>query len=131
MSEIVGRASNICCIDKTTMCWAAVSLKTDHTDFGLPGGKLESNETFPEAAVRELFEETGLLVEQSDLSVLIHEIDDHRYECTTFIVTNFTGSLNSSENAALAWLPIDDLLKSRKYHQTCTKVHTLLKNTQF
>lgn len=38
----------------------AVSRKNDHSDFGLPGGKLDEGETFFEAALRELFEETGL-----------------------------------------------------------------------
>jgi 8-oxo-dGTP diphosphatase len=40
-----------------------VSRKDDHTQMGLPGGKVELTETFEEAVVRETKEETGLDIE--------------------------------------------------------------------
>lgn len=40
----------------------AVSRKTNHSDFGLPGGKLDPGESFKEALIREVMEETGLTV---------------------------------------------------------------------
>lgn len=40
----------------------SVSRKTNHLDKGLPGGKCEGNETYKEAAIREVCEETGYLV---------------------------------------------------------------------
>jgi 8-oxo-dGTP diphosphatase len=39
-----------------------VSRKYDHNDMGLPGGSVEENETFQEAVIREVMEETGLTV---------------------------------------------------------------------
>lgn len=40
-----------------------VSRKDNHADFGLPGGKAEPGETIQAAAVREVYEETGIRLE--------------------------------------------------------------------
>lgn len=45
----------------------AVSRKHDHDDLGLPGGKIEPGETSLRCAVRELREETDLVVDPSKL----------------------------------------------------------------
>ena len=41
--------------------------RTDHDVWGIPGGVMEPGETFLETAVRETYEETGLVVEQLQL----------------------------------------------------------------
>ena len=40
--------------------YLSVSLKNDHTDFNLPGGKVEHNETYIQTGIREVKEETGI-----------------------------------------------------------------------
>jgi 8-oxo-dGTP pyrophosphatase MutT (NUDIX family) len=59
---IFNRASMALVIDNTGKV-LAVSRKNDFSQMGLPGGKVEYNETFEEAVVRETMEETGLEVE--------------------------------------------------------------------
>ncbi len=45
-----------------------VSRGEDTTDWGMPGGWIEPGETPREAAARELWEETGILVDPQDLN---------------------------------------------------------------
>jgi 8-oxo-dGTP pyrophosphatase MutT (NUDIX family) len=64
-----------------------ISRKHDHTDFGLIGGKIESGETPDKAVVREVKEETNLVID--NLVIIYAKIleDSERivicYECTT------------------------------------------------
>lgn len=92
----------------------SVSRKDNHTDFGLPGGKIEPNE-LPEVALkRELCEETGLIVEE------MHELfnaptfseRDELY-CTTFYVTKYSGVPQSLEGAVVTWLDKNELVSEK------------------
>ena len=58
------KASCVLLIDKINKLFLSVSLKTDKTDFNLPGGKVEKSETFKQAAIREMKEETGLNIKE-------------------------------------------------------------------
>jgi 8-oxo-dGTP pyrophosphatase MutT (NUDIX family) len=88
----------------------------------IPGGHLEPGESATEAAIRELFEETGLVLKPSDLSVFaglrIHLLasppEGYRYAALTHMVM-FRARLSSpgphvrppsgSESTRAAWLP--------------------------
>lgn len=59
----------------------AISRGTDIENWGLPGGKTEPGETFEEAAVRELYEETGVDARASRLVPVLE-----RYEARVHAV---------------------------------------------
>jgi 8-oxo-dGTP pyrophosphatase MutT (NUDIX family) len=49
-----------------------VSRKDNHKDFGIPGGKLDKGESYEEAAIREVKEETGLDIKNLTMIFAMH-----------------------------------------------------------
>lgn len=64
-----------------------VSRKDDHSDFGLPGGKVDSEDKDSlDGCIRELYEETGLLYEREKF-IKIHEGSHGDFWQTTYYVS--------------------------------------------
>ena len=62
-----------------------------HNTWSAPGGKPELNEKFEDTAVREVFEETGIKINKSDLKYIATTDDvfpDSHYQTTHFRVNN-------------------------------------------
>lgn len=77
-----------------------------------PGGHLEVGETFTEAVIREVFEETGLTIKNPKLTGIYHWISgDVRNVGFLYRTDEFEGELTSSDEGNVYWISEDDYLK--------------------
>lgn len=89
----------------------AVSRKDDHNDFGLPGGKVESvDQTIFHGLVREVKEETGIVVESAEP---IFTREDDEYIAIVFLVTEWYWKtdriLDPTETGKVTWTDFETL----------------------
>ncbi|GAB2317777.1 8-oxo-dGTP diphosphatase [Alkalibacterium sp. s-m-22] len=76
-----------------------------------PGGKIEYAESFKKAVIREVYEETGLVISDPVLvgTKQFQTDKDERYIVLLYIATQFTGTLRSSEEGEVFWLDVSEL----------------------
>jgi 8-oxo-dGTP diphosphatase len=75
-----------------------------------PGGKVEMRESPFECAIREMREETGLIVKNLTLRGVVSEVsprDDYQWLLFIFITDNFGGKLIQCSEGNLAWMNVD------------------------
>jgi len=94
--------------------------RKDNGLWGIPGGSLEPGESLEEAAIRETYEEVGLVIDKLTLFKVYSGKDqfytypngDQIYDvCVAFLTRDFHGELqaDASEVLELAFFPVDKL----------------------
>ena len=98
-----------------------VSRKDDHTQMGLPGGKMdpEDNNDPMVTATRECKEETGLDVSNLTLVFAIHKDGNMGF---TYLA-EYSGEINYDEPHLVKWIPFELLINGRfgKYNKMVSK----------
>lgn len=105
------------------------SRKYDKTKFGLIGGKAEPNETPKEAAIRECFEETDIVVHDCEFIFKREEpstqFPGDTFESHCFYATKWSGKAISKEKQYgmnIAWLMKNELLVSKAAYPVYNKL---------
>jgi len=86
-------------------------VKNDWKGYTLPGGHVEKGESFVDAVIRGMKEETGLDIHNPKLVGVKQFPIDGRYIVFLFKTTEFTGELQSSDEGKMEWISRNDLKK--------------------
>ena len=86
-------------------------VKKDWRGFTFPGGHVEKEESFVQAVIREIYEETGLTIRETKLcGVKLFQTDeDERYIVLLFKTDKFEGTLTSSDEGEMVWIDRNSL----------------------
>jgi len=85
--------------------------------WNFPGGHVEKGEYITPSVIREIQEETGLVIKSPKLCGIkeFHKSKDgKRYIVFLYIATQFSGELKSSSEGDIFWYPLSDLASSNK-----------------
>ena len=76
-----------------------------------PGGHVEPEEAFTDSVIREVYEETGLTIEDPALCGVKQFMTDdgERYVVFLYRATRFHGTLRSSDEGEVFWIPREKL----------------------
>ncbi len=108
--------------------YLSVSRKHDKESIGLPGGKTNYNETFSDAAIREIFEETGFYLYNLKPVFVCKDGD---YRCVSY-VADFVGEigqlvLSTTETGFISWVEYENLKTKSPFGKFNTKLEKRLK----
>lgn len=81
----------------------------------IPGGKIEEGETPEDASIREVYEETGMKVENLvSIGDVTTEYPDRIFNFKVFLVTEFSGIPEEQNENEAFFISIGDLSKEEK-----------------
>lgn len=88
----------------------SVSRKNNHSDFGLPGGKVETIDDSLEAAIsREVYEETGISIDTKSM-LMIFSMHRNNHMGFTYLVKDWSGEIMTDENHIVKWTDFQEII---------------------
>jgi len=104
--------TNMCMICRENRVVVIDRKKKDWPGITFPGGHVEEGESFTDAVIREVREETGLDIRSPQLCGVKDWYEDNcRYVVLFYKATSFEGQLRSSAEGEVRWVGLDDLSK--------------------
>ena len=80
-----------------------------------PGGHVEKGESFVDSVIREVYEETGLKIENPRICGTKDwpREDGSRYIVVFYKTNKFSGTLKSSDEGEVKWMPLEQMKKEK------------------
>ena len=95
----------LCLIEDGSRVLLQDRVKADWKGYTLPGGHVENGESFVDAVIREMKEETGLdIYEPKLVGVKQFPIEGGRYIVMLYKATKFSGEVVSSDEGRMGWV---------------------------
>ena len=95
----------LCLIEDGSRVLLQDRVKADWKGYTLPGGHVENGESFVDAVIREMKEETGLdIYEPKLVGVKQFPIEGGRYIVMLYKSTKFSGEVVSSDEGRMEWV---------------------------
>lgn len=107
--------TNMCMVYDGDKVLVQDRVKGSWTGIAFPGGHVEKGESFTDAVIREVFEETGLQISAPQLCGIKDCLNDDgsRYMVLFYKTNQFEGVLHSSEEGKVFWANKSELLHMR------------------
>ncbi|MBQ3955342.1 MAG: 8-oxo-dGTP diphosphatase, partial [Clostridia bacterium] len=102
--------TNMCMVERDGYVLMQERNDEDWPGVVFPGGHVEPGESFTEAVVREVREETGLTIEKPELCGVkqFYTEDGARYVVFLYRADRFSGEIRSSEEGRIFWVKKED-----------------------
>ena len=110
--------TNMCMVCDGEYILVQDKINSSYTGVTFPGGHVEAGETLTESIIREVREETGLLIEHPALCGIYDWMtkEGARYLVFIYRASSFTGMLRGSSEGNVRWIKKEDFLKEPLAH---------------
>ena len=103
--------TNMCMIYDGSKVLVQERIDADYGGITFPGGHVEKSESFTDAVIREVFEETGLRISAPKLCGIKDWMNDDgsRYMVLFYKTDQYEGDLVSSDEGEVYWLELEEM----------------------
>lgn len=124
--------TNMCMICDGENILVEDKVNSSYTGVTFPGGHIESGESLADAMIREVYEETGLTIQNPKLCGIYDWVYEEgiRYLVFIYKATEFEGELKDSEEGKVRWIKKDEFL-SEKLADGMDKVFEILEGKHY